>query len=73
MEIVKNVSQKEALEKAISITRGLLESTRNLDAQASIEQALIYLGNVRAHFEGDYIQHVCPVLHMRVNGTKVKI
>jgi hypothetical protein len=67
------VSQREALEKAISITRSLLESTRNRDAQSSIEQALMYLGNVRSHLQGDYIRHKDPVLLMETNGTQVKI
>lgn len=69
----KFVSQKEALEKMISIGRGLLESTRNREAQALVEQALMSLGAIRGHLEGDYIQHEDPVIMMRVSGTKVRI
>lgn len=67
------VSQKAALEKAIEIAKKLLESTRNKEAQDQIEQALIYLGNVRLHVDGEYIKHVDPVLMMIVNGTQVEI
>ena len=71
--VEKLVSQREALEKTITIARRLLESTRNRDAQASIEQALMYLGQVRTFMDGDYIRHKDPVLMTTVDGLQVKI
>lgn len=67
------VSHKEALELVIEVSKRLLESTNNREAQEEIENALMYLGNVRSHLNGDYIQHRDPVLFTTVNGNKVQL
>lgn len=69
----KLVSQKEALETAIDVTRRLLESTKNSDAQQSIEQALMYLGQVRSHLQEDSIPEYDNILFMNVKGKQVKL
>lgn len=67
------VSHREALELTIEVAKRLLESTRNREAQETIENALMYLGQVRSHLDGDYIQHKDPVLMTTTNGNKVQL
>ena len=51
----KNATHKEALEKAISITVSLMEATKNREAQLLLEQAVLYLGQVRSFLKEGHI------------------
>ena len=71
--MLTEMTQKQVLEKSIEFARALLESTRNPDAQAKIEQALMYLGNIRGELNGDGIPEYDPVMLFTVSGKIVKV
>lgn len=69
----KMVTQKEALEVAITTMRKLMESTRNKKAQDSIEQALMYMGQVRSHIQNEGIPEYDDILLMNTNGRYLTV
>lgn len=71
--MIRDVSQKDALEIAIEATRNLMESTKNRGAQIQLEAALTYLGNVRSFIQDKGIPEYDSVLFMNITYNRVRL
>jgi hypothetical protein len=71
--MIREMSQKEVLETVIGMTRKLMESTRNPEVQAALENALMYIGQVRGHIVLDGIPEYDSVMLMKIGGRRLKV